>query len=137
MIVREEAGDIFKTQCKHIMFAVNVEGVNDCGFAGQVSSHYWPEISCTMPSPLGTVFSAEKNGKTFHAIVCHSLCVGGWKETPKVLRGCLDNLAVPDEERIASVLIGGGFVGQAIGANVSDIINAMDQSRKSIVLYFK
>ena len=38
MVVRTIQEDIFKSDAKHIAFAVNVEGCNDSGFAGQVSS---------------------------------------------------------------------------------------------------
>jgi len=40
MIVDMVRGDIFETDCKYIAFAVNTEGINDAGFAGQVSRRF-------------------------------------------------------------------------------------------------
>lgn len=135
MIIREEKGNIFETNCKHIMFAVNTEGANTSGFAGQVSTSFWAELAYIGPKPLGTVLSFNKDGsRTFHAIVCHSLRKG-WKEAPSVLRGCLDALNVPNDEPIASVQIGRGPIGRMSGADFFAIIQAMDDSNKSIVLY--
>ena len=135
MIVEEKNGNIFETNCKHIVFAVNTEGINDSGFAGQVSINYWPALAHIGPKPLGTVLSIKKEeGKTFHAIVCHSLREG-WQKTPKVLEDCLNSLDVPDDEPIASVQIGNGLIGQISGADFPAIIQAMEHSKKSIILY--
>jgi len=41
MIVNMVRGNIFETPHSRIAFAVNTEGSNDAGFAGQVSSRYW------------------------------------------------------------------------------------------------
>ena len=38
MVVSTENKDIFKTEAKHIAFAINKEGYNDAGFAGAVFS---------------------------------------------------------------------------------------------------
>ena len=35
MVVKTIQEDIFNTEAKHIAFAVNTEGYNDAGFAGQ------------------------------------------------------------------------------------------------------
>ncbi|MFA6252129.1 MAG: hypothetical protein WCX74_01900 [Candidatus Paceibacterota bacterium] len=134
MIIKEEKGNIFGTSCKHIVFAVNTEGINDSGFAGQVSDNYWPELAYVGPKPLGTVLSLQEEGITFYAIVCHSL-KEGWKEAPKVIEDCLNNLDTPDGEPIASVQIGGGLIGQMSGADFPAIIQAMEHSKKSIILY--
>ncbi len=32
-------GNIFKTNCKHIAFAINTDGYNDAGFSGQVGNY--------------------------------------------------------------------------------------------------
>lgn len=37
MINKTGKGNIMDTDCKHIAFAVNTEGVNDSGFAGSVA----------------------------------------------------------------------------------------------------
>lgn len=48
MVIKTIQEDIFKSEANHIAFAVNVEGFNDAGFAGQVSSQYWNELSYSL-----------------------------------------------------------------------------------------
>lgn len=136
MIIKKEKGNIFGTSCKHIVFAVNTEGINDSGFAGQVSANYWPALAHIGPKPLGTVLSFKKDGKTFHAIVCHSL-KWGWKEAPMAVEQCLSALDISNDEPIASVQIGGRLIGQMSGADFPAIIQAMERSKKSIILYMR
>ncbi|MDO4962773.1 MAG: hypothetical protein Q4E75_01555 [bacterium] len=45
MIIKTVQDDIFNSEAKHIAFAVNTEGYNDSGFAGQVSDKYWNELA--------------------------------------------------------------------------------------------
>ncbi len=40
MIIKTKSGDILKGNEKRIAFAVNIEGVNDAGFAGMISSRF-------------------------------------------------------------------------------------------------
>ncbi|TAN57315.1 hypothetical protein EPN15_04675 [Patescibacteria group bacterium] len=112
MIINTVRSDVFQTPDKHIVFAVNIEGFNDAGFAGVVSSLYWPELANTGPKKLGEVLSKNGKGKIFHALVCHSLGSDGWKKTAEIVTKCLDSLDVPDNETIAIVLMGAGIVGQ-------------------------
>mgnify|MGYP001602394008 CR=1 FL=1 len=60
MIVNTTRGDVFQAPHKHIAFAVNTEGYNDAGFAGAVSSRYWPELANTGTKKLGDALM--KNG---------------------------------------------------------------------------
>ena len=105
---------------------MNVEGANDAGFAGLVAERFWLELATLRnnypphPKP-GEVLVHEAKGYTFYALVCHSLGRDGWKETPKALDRCFDHKcfdAVPREETIACVLVGGGPIGQMGGADV-------------------
>lgn len=78
----------------------------------------------------------HKNGnKTYHALVCHSLDSGGWNDTPRVARECLDKIDVPDDEEIAVVLMGSGPVGMMQGADVNAILAGMEQSKKKLVVF--
>ena len=72
MIVDTIRGNVFDTPHNHIAFAVNTEGYNDAGFAGQVSRQ-WKELSSTGGNKLGEVLSKKIGNKTFHALVCLSL----------------------------------------------------------------
>lgn len=137
MIVDTVRGDVFKTPYNHIAFAVNTEGYNDAGFAGVVSSRYWPELANTGPRKLGDVIRNywERKDVTFHALVCHSLAADGWKNTSQTVTKCLDLLDVPDNETIAIVLMGAGMVGQLGGADVFSILGGMARSRKKVVVY--
>ena len=55
MVVKTVQDDIFNSKAKHIAFAVNTEGYNDSGFAGQVSRKYWNELANCGEHELGTV----------------------------------------------------------------------------------
>lgn len=140
MVLTTVRGDIFDTACKHIIFAINMEGVNDAGFAGRVSSDLWPEIRYMMPSPLGMVIKKEiVDGRMLYAIVCHSLCADGWKKTPEVLEKCFQTefTDVSDDETIASVQIGGGLIGDMMGADTAAIREVMERSPKNFLLYIR
>ena len=66
MVVRTVQDNVFNSEAKHIAFAVNAEGFNDSGFAGQVSSEYWNELANCGEYELGTVLSKTVGDKTFH-----------------------------------------------------------------------
>lgn len=135
MIINRISGDIFKAPQNHIAFAVNTQGFNDDGFAGQVSKRVWPELAETGGNQLGEVLTLTKDGKTYHALVCHSFDGSGWKETPKVVRECLDKIDVPDHEEIAVVLMGSGPIGRINGANIEAILKSMEESKRRLVVY--
>ena len=54
---------------------------------------------------------------------------------PEVVTKCLDSLDVPDNEPIAVVLMGGGMIGQMMGAEVEAIKRGMQRSKKQVVVY--
>ena len=135
MIVSRVRGDIFVAPQKHIAFAVNTQGYNDAGFAGQVSSQIWPKLASTGGNKLGDVLAHKNGDKTYHALVCHSLDSGGWNDTPRVARECLDKIDISDDEEIAVVLMGSGPVGMMQGADVEAILKGMEQSKKKLVVY--
>lgn len=134
MIIDEKKGDIFEAPCKHIAFAVNTEGINDSGFAGTVSWRWWKELAHIGPQKLGTVLSHKADGRTFHAIVCHSL-KRGWARSPEAIEKALNSLDVPEDEEIAIVKIGSGPVGIMSGAPTSAILEAMNRSKKKLIVY--
>ena len=135
MIVNRVRGDIFTASQKHIAFAVNTQGYNDAGFAGQVSGGIWPELANTGGNQLGEVLAHKAGAKTYYALVCHSLDRGGWRDTPRIARECLDKITVPKNEVIAIVLMGSGPIGVAQGADVEAILASMEQSKKKLVVY--
>ncbi len=135
MIVERVCGDIFASAHKHIAFAVNTRGDNNSGFAGVVSGRYWPEIEHTGRVRLGATASHVAGKRTYHALVCHRLGQGGWKETPKVVTECLDALDVPEGETIAVVLMGSGPIGLRDGADVAAIIAGLEASKKKLVVF--
>lgn len=137
MIVNMIHGSIFQTSHKHIAFATNTHGDNRSGFAGIVSSRYWPELATLGRKKLGKVVSKKGKKKTFHALVCHSIRKNGWKDTPKIVMKCLDSIDIPTEETIAVVLIGGGMQGALGGADVFAILGGMARSKKKIVVYHR
>lgn len=74
-------------------------------------------------------------GKTFHALVCHSLGGDGWKRTPQTAEQCLNALDVPEDETIAVVLMGAGMIGQMGGADVFGNLGGMARSKKRVAVY--
>ena len=138
MVERLINGNILTSPHTHIVFGVNKEGYNDAGFAGAVSSNDWPELANTGEQELGTVLHKSVEGRTYHAIVCHSLR-GGWDGAPDAIeRGInalIDSGTVSPDEEIGCVLIGAGMIGQMQGADVSAIVDAMKRSKATIVVY--
>lgn len=135
MIVNQIRGNIFAASQKRIAFAVNKEGINDDGFAGQISDEIWPQLADTGGNNLGEVLTHVKDDVTYYAIVCHSLDPGGWKDTPTILAECLDKINIPPSEEIAIVLMGSGLIGLAGGADVTAILKAMEESKNKLVVY--
>ncbi len=135
MIVDVIRGDVFRTPHSHIAFAVNIQGVNTLGFAGMVSSRFWPELFDTGSRELGEILSHRTKTKTFHALVCHSLGKNGWIQTPEIIEQCLNSIEVPNDEVIAIVLIGGGMMGQKQDADVFANLSGIARSQKKCVVY--
>ena len=134
MIVKTVNDDIFKTDAKHIVFAINTEGYNDAGFAGVVASRYWEELANCGRHEIGTVLSKKVGDKTFHAIVCHSLESGWGDDQAEVIKTCFDNIPV-DGEPVASIAIGTGLIGVLSGADFRQIVCGMHDSRQQIILH--
>lgn len=133
MIVEVKQGqDILKSGAKHICFAVNIEGINDSGFAGLISRNHWPKLAYIGECKLGTSITQEDNGVFYHALVCHSLH-NGWHNSAEVVKRCFDS--IPTEDEVATISIGTGLVGILSGANFSEIRRGMEASSKRIVLF--
>ena len=134
MVVKTIQEDIFNTETKHIAFAVNTEGYNDAGFAGQVSSKYWNELANCGEHELGTVLSKTVGDKTFHALVCHSLENGWGENQAETIKECFDKIP-SNGEPVATIAIGTGFVGMMSGANFRQIVCGMHDSKQEIMLH--
>ncbi len=122
--------DIFDTPHSHIAFAINTEGINDSGFAGEVFSRFAPELVYTGPRKLGEVVSITSGDKTFHGMVCHSLDRGWGDNSSEVIISCLEKIETKNNEPIAVVLMGVNSGGDVI-ANAK----AIHKANKTIVLY--
>ena len=137
MITKTAKGNIFNTDAKHIAFSINAEGVVVGGFDGAVIEKGWPELLKCGKNPIGTVFSKEIDGVVFHALVTHSL-EAGWgtpEEQWENTRLCFDNIPVSENEEIASIAIGTGFMGAISGASPKHIVCGMCDSNKNITIY--
>ncbi len=134
MVIKTVQKDIFDTEAKHIAFAVNKEGFNDSGFAGQVSSKYWKELACCGEHEIGTVLSKTIGDKTYHALVCHSLSEDWGDNQEETIRECFDKIPA-NGEPIATIAIGTGLVGMLSGANFRKIVCGMHDSHQQILLY--
>lgn len=134
MIIKTIQEDIFKSNAKHIAFAINTEGYNDSGFAGQISSLYWNELENCGQHEIGTVLSKTIKDKTFHALVCHSLKEGWGENQAKIIQKCFDKISA-NKEPIATIAIGTGLIGMLSGANFKQIVYGMHTSRQKIILH--
>ena len=134
MVVKTVQDDIFNSEAKHIAFAVNTEGYNDAGFAGQVSSKYWNELANCGLHEIGTVLSKKVGDKTFHALVCHSLENGWGENQAEVIKECFDKIPA-NGEPVATIAIGTGFVGMMSGASFRQIVCGMHDSEQQILLH--
>jgi len=135
MIKKTVRGDIFQSAHRHIVFAVNAEGANDAGFAGLVSSRYWPELASIGSCELGSVLTKSVDDRTFHACVVHDFGQTGWSRAPELVEQCLNKLDVPDAEEIGIVAMGVGMIGMMSGANPQAIMEGMNRSNKKVVVY--
>lgn len=134
MIVKTSLNDVFESEAKHIAFAINTEGFNDSGFAGQVSSQYWNEIANCGENPLGTVLSKTVGNKTFHALVCHSLHANWGDNQAEIIKECFDKIP-SNGELVATIAIGTGLVGRLSGADFKQIVCGMHDSKQQIILH--
>lgn len=134
MLIRSVQDDVFKTDAKHIAFAINTEGLNDSGFAGYVSEHYWKELKNCGEHKLGEVLSKTVGNKTFHALVCHSISIGWCENQMEVIKECFDKIPSNDEE-IATISIGTGEIGRMLKANFVEILQGMNESKQNIIVY--
>ena len=133
MIVKRKAGeDILKGDEKRIVFAVNSEGVNDCGFAGMIARKFWPELAFIGETTLGTVLTKKVGDTEYFALCCHSL-KNGWSDQKETIKKCFD--AIPGDDPVASIAIGTGLIGIMSGAKFDLIKAGMEASEKQIVLY--
>ena len=124
MITRTICDDIFKTEAKHIAFALNTEGSVECGFARELSEKYWPELEFCGKNELGTILSKKVGNKTFHALVCHS-CANRWNEDQgEIIRECFDKIPT-NGEPIATVAIGTGYA-SIFDITIKKLPNAAD-----------
>jgi hypothetical protein len=135
MIVDMIRGDIFADNPSDVAFAVNTEGYNDAGFAGFVTSKYWPELANSGESTLGHVWTLNVPNRRLHAIVCHSLN-NGWDNAPEIIEETLNNLSVyNDRQPVSIVAMGGGMIGQMQGANLWANLGAIARAKPSCKVY--
>ena len=134
MIVGKKVGDVVTGSERHVAFAVNSEGHNDAGLAGNISYNFWPELASTGPIRMGEILSKDTGKKVFHALVVHSL-TEGWEDAPQYIEACFNELQIPTDEEVASVAMGAGMIGMLSGANPAENLAAMERSNKSIVVY--
>lgn len=134
MIVGRKVGDVITGPERHVAFAVNTEGHNDAGLAGNISSKFWPELASTGPMRMGEILSKDTGSKVFHALVVHSLREG-WEGAPDHIESCFNDLQIPTDEEVASVAMGAGMIGILSGANPAENLAAMERSTRDIVIY--
>lgn len=134
MVVKVVQDDILNTNAKHIAFAINTEGYNDTGFAGEIAKKYWNKLTNCGKHELGTVLSKKIGDITFHALVCHSLYKNFPDNQMEVIKKCFDSIPSNGEE-IATIAIGTRFSERINGADFKKIVCGMHASINPIRLY--
>lgn len=133
-------GDVFAADERLIVFAINTEGHNDAGFAGLVSTRYWPRLANTGPQELGSVLTqhlvmASGAPLNLAAIVCHSLGDAGWATAPEHIEAGLNQLEIAPDMTAAVVLMGSGMIGQMQGADVFANLGAIARAKRPCRIY--
>lgn len=136
MIVERKTGSVIRSPERHVAFPVNREGLNDVGLPGAISRKFWPELASVRTAKLGEIITKDIGRKVFHALVVYSL-EDGWSEAPRHIEACFNELKIPVDQEIASVVIGGDAVGARSGADPPANLAAMDRSDQYIVVYEK
>ena len=134
MIVKTIQDNILRSNEKHIAFAINTEGYNNDGFAGQVAIKYWPELAKCGEHEIGTVISKTVGNKNFHALVCHSSKNGWGNEQSEVIKACFDKIPA-NGEPISTIAIGTGYNDIISGADFKQIVYGMETATNNIILY--
>lgn len=133
MIIDFKQGDVLESREINIAFAVNTQGINDAGFAGQVAGRYWPRLASLGEQEMGTVKKFTALDRIFYAIVVHSLDKDpGWASAPSVLQQALDKIYHEAIGGLAMPLPGAGMIGQMQGANVFANLGGIARSRTAV-----
>ena len=132
MIISTENGDILQNSTRRVAFPINVEGINDTGFAGIISRRFWPELAHVGRTERGEILIKRKDGYEFFALCCRSMhdC---WYDQKETIKKCFDK--IPGDAPICSLSIGEGFLVLLSGADSKQIKAGMEESQKAIILY--
>ncbi len=132
MIIQVQDGDILHNSVRRVAFPINVEGINDTGFAGMIARRFWPELARIGRTECGTVLTKRKDGFEFFALCCRSMH-DSWNNQKDTIKTCFDK--IPGDEPICSISIGQGFLDLLSGADSKQIKDGMEESEKEIILY--
>ena len=92
MIVNSVKDKLFDTEAKHKAIPINVEGFVDSKMTYSIVNKVWPELYHTGKHELGDVITKISQGKTYHALVCHSTIRGWGEEQRSVIKESQLNL---------------------------------------------
>ena len=134
MIIGEAKGDILTTKDGQIIFPLNSDGCNYSGFPKRVAKLGFSEILNTGSNQLGEVLEKTINGITYHGIVCYSLKLGGWTNTPNIILNALNQMEFNKTASIVS--IGKGPSGALLGASWDDIKSALSRCNKRLTIWY-
>ncbi len=132
MIKKVKFGSIFNCEEKHVVFAINKEGISDSVYTRKLVDMGFSELEKGDSNKLGSVISKDIDDKTYHAIACYSLRFG-WKKAKEYFHDGLDNLNT--DEDVAIVEIGNEPTQKALGADYIEMKKEMQNSSKKLVLY--
>ena len=134
MIVEESLEDIFEGKEKHVIFDTSLEMWYDTTFSRKIQELGWTTFNEIKNTGYGQIISQKIGDKNFYALVIRSIFNGWAYDQYNVLLNSLNNLDIPEDEKIAIVNIGAGRVGRS-GAYPKKIRQAMEDCNKKLVLY--
>lgn len=135
-IIRTVHGNVFESKLKHIVFGMSLEGSVSIGFAESVSRQ-WRNLRYMTSWWQGQVRSFEGSKFTFHALCCYSLRADvGFAHTPAAIASGLGRLELPPRAVTGFVMVGNDYVGRKLKADVTAILQAINNSPRRVVLYY-
>lgn len=144
MILGMVEANIFNAEEDHIFFALNVDGKNNSNFVKEVSQKLnWPEIQQYEPCRLGHVFKKKHEGKMYYGLACYSLHSEiGWMYTPEIILNFLDSdiaddfgVVVAMDKTLATIMLGNDKESKSLGANPNKIREAIQESKRDVIIY--
>ena len=136
--------DIHTATENKIIYGMNMENTLIYGFVNDaISKWLLTNLNAQSGNNLWDIVvsrdqKSHKDGniRDYYGIVCHSHHDKNilWKDSPEIIGEALDSRYFAGKD-VASLIIGSGLMGGIGGANITEILRAMDKSQANVSLY--